>query len=373
MSGTEASNDTTTGIALSEILFLQRTSLLGALPLSLEHGIFDPSDSPSTSKESAMRRKEHQIFIKPKISTRPPLKAPNTEFKAIDQKIYPKPSAVYNALVKPTLNGFPDIPQTPDIFKGLRYSPSRDIAVGDIDYSKKMAVEPKTHSSIPGTILRDRITDNKTASAPAEVVSTTLESSADSEVSEIDTSDNGVSLYPEPDTPQSPPITLAPKTMRNPDPLDLTNASVGPLKHPEDLHTKLRSPSESPVWSLDNCSGEAASKENFTSPRHEIEDHGPFNKSTSPPWKNHRELCNEFLGVKKYALRSEKEVQRLETRVRLLEKKVGIGKKPQKVKKNKRPLLVKGGDAKITRVIQHISHLIELRRFMEKLKKTGKD
>lgn len=366
-----AKNDTATGIALSEILFLQRTLLLGALPLSLEHGILDPSDFPSSSEESLIRRKEHQIPTKPKIGTGLPLKVSNTKLKTINQKIYPRLSAVYHTLLKPgyaTLNGFPDIPKAPDIFRGLRYSPSKDIAVGDIDYSKKRTVELKTdlpYSGFPGTILQDRITDNKTASGPAQAVYTTLESYAESEVSETDTSDNGVSLYLEPDTPQSPP---APKIMRYPDPLNPTNASIGLLNPPEDLHTKPRSPPESPAWGLDNCSSEAAPKENVTSPGHEIEQHGPFNKSTSS-WQNYRELCNGLLDVRKYALRSEKEVQRLQTRVRFLEKKVGIEGKPQKAKKNRRPPLVGGGGVKITRAIQHISHLIELRRFMEKLKK----
>lgn len=330
-----------------------------------------PTDDPSACEftEDEENTTGHQSNTKSKNNKESPPKTPTTELEE-ESRIYPGPSISYHTLLQlghNTLDGFPGAPLKPDIFKGLKFSPGRDIAVGDIVYSKKRADEPNTdppHSRISRAAILDHIVND--TSAPVRNIST-LVSFTNPRVNETDISDNDLSLYPEPGTPRSSPITQASQTTRNPGSSDSINTRFGPATDP---CTELRSLAESLVWGFGNHSDEAASEGNDFSLRHKIHQHGLNDKTTSPLQHDCQKFHNELLDIRKHALRSEKEMQKLETRVGLLEKRAGIKEKSRLAKK-KRSLLARGGDAHTARVIQHINHLIELRKFVVKLKKTG--
>lgn len=284
------------------------------------------------------------------------LRTPVTELEIIKRRKHTGPG-FYHTLLKPGCDtikgkGFKKGVPTPDIFKGLRFSPNRDIAIGDIDYSKQRAVKPDPKTPGSGAFLEDNSADDEieTIPAPVQVVFNTSVSSGDSEIemSEADTSDVDTSLCTEPGTPPNPDHLESPDT-------ESIDISPEGLSEP---HIKPSSPSEPVLWDIDHCSNGTVSERILFSPGNDIYQHDTYER-----------LRKELLDLREQAMGFKKDMQKLESRVQFLETK-GNKKKPKKLKKN-RKLLLRAEDTRIAHVIQHINHLIELRDFMEKLKKTG--
>lgn len=357
---------------------------------SFGRGIFDTEKEGPPYKRSTNNFPIRQCIedktkaAKKKKGEKSPPKTPIAELEIIKRRMR-SGSSVYYTLLKPgcdTIGGFPSAPPIPDLFKGLRSSSSGDIAVGDIDYSKKRTVKPNAnspHSGHSGTIVQDCSTSIKTTFTPPQAVISPTVPSRDSEMSDTatggagvnlhpasatpTTSDAGGSLYPEPSTPRTPRTTSF---------SERTNISCPSLVLPEDSYSEMGSPSESFVFGFGDCSDDAISEGNSLSLGHNMYQYHLINKRISTLQDNYQQLRSGFLDIGGYTSRFEKEVKKLETRVQLLETKAGIKEKPEKRKKNKRALLVKKKrDGCEIYIIQHINRLIELREFMEKLKEIG--
>lgn len=259
-------------------------------------------------------------------------------------------SGFYHTLLKPRFRaGMKSVPPIakPDIFKGLRFSPNREIAAGDIDYSRNKAVKPNENApgSPPSGILSDScFTDPyekiETTLAPVEVVSNNSMPFGDSEVS-----GTGASPYPELGTS---------RTFNHP-----KSTKTSPRPSPK-LYPNLRSVSEPPICDFGQCPNEAVSERNAP-----LQEQHHFLSKRTGRRHNYKKLRNELLDLREYAMGFEKDMQKLESRVHFLETKEGIKKTPKKLKKNRRVLLG-AGDAHTAS--EHVNHLIELREFMEKLK-----
>lgn len=295
-------------------------------------------------------RSKHQSSTRSKWSGPSP-KTPIAGLEIIRRSANP---GFYHTLLKPGFRiGMKSVLPIakPDIFKGLRLSPNREIAVGDIDYSKNRAVKPNANapgSGLSGTLLEGCSTDAyekiETTLAPVKVVSNTSMPFGDLEVSET-----SASLYPELGTS---------RTFNHP---ESTNTPPGPSPK---LYPSLRSLSEPPMCDFGQYPNpnEAVSERNAS-----LQEQHRFLSKRTGRRHNYKKLRNEFLDFREYAMGFEKDMQNLESRVLFLETKEGIGGLPKKLRK-KRRLLLGAGDAHTARVIQHINHLIELRAFMEKLK-----
>lgn len=284
----------------------------------------------------------------------PETRTPTTELEIIKRRKHAGPG-FYHTLLKPGCNtvkfkGVTNVP-TPDIFKGLKLSPSRDIAVGDIDYSNKRAVRPYLNTPGPGTFLEDSFADDEieTMPTPVQVVSDALVSSKDSKMNEADISDVDASLDPEPGTPPNPDHLESTDT-------ESINTSPEVLSEP---YMEPRRLSEPALWDIDHCSSGTGSEGILFSPRNDIYQHDLYER-----------LRKELLDLREQAMGFKKDMQKLESRVQFLETKRNK-KKPKELRKN-RKLLLRAEDAHIVHVIQHVNHLIELRDFMEKLKKKKK-
>lgn len=311
----------------------------------------NPSSSVGKSMRSvgwAARNQRSAKFIGQRPSRLPRMRTPTTELEIIKRRKHAGPG-FYHTLLKPGcdtvgLKRFTGVP-TPGIFKGLRFSPNRDIAVGDIDYSNKRKVRPYPNTPDPGTFLESSFADDE-IETPVEVVSGASVSSEDSEMGGVNLSDVDISLNPEPGTPP------------NPDHLESTDTESIKTS-PEGLSEPYVEPrllSEPALWNVDRCSSRTTSERNLFSPRNDIYQHDLYER-----------LRKEVLDLREQAMGFKKDMQKLESRVQFLETK-GIKKKPKKLRKN-RKLLLGEEDAHIVHVIQHVNHLIELRDFMEKLKK----
>lgn len=303
---------------------------------------------PIGDKRWIMRRGGHQS------GTRSKQPGPLSETPVAGLEIIKRRSAkpgFYHTLLKP---GFEMVSRvspiaTPDIFKGLRFSPSREIAVGDIDYSKNRPVKSDANApgpGLPATLLEGCFTDAygniETTLAPVKVVFNTSMPFGDPEVSET-----GASIYPELRTSQ---------TFNHPE-----STNTPPEASPK-LYPSLRSLSEPPMCDFGQCPNEAVSEKNaFLQEQHRF-----LSKRTGRR-HNYKKLRNELLDLREQGVGFEKDMQKLESRVLFLETKAGIKEIPKRLKKN-RKLLFGAGDAHIASVVQHINRLIELRAFMEKLK-----